>query len=79
MNIKEINPGTNGTLVHYVVSTIPLTAVTIWIVIAVQRKYLSERPDEVSIWGELVWPLITARRLFSSKSLPSDERMLLPK
>jgi len=86
MNVREINPGTNGTLPDYAATIIPLTAATIWIVVAIQVKYQSENPDEVTVWSRLTWPLTFARYLFvrvrssfsnSRRRLsPSERRML---
>ncbi|KAF9462507.1 hypothetical protein BDZ94DRAFT_1322516 [Collybia nuda] len=36
MNVEEINPGTFGTLPQYLAIAIPLTVVTVWVVIAFQ-------------------------------------------
>ncbi|EDR06191.1 uncharacterized protein LACBIDRAFT_300414 [Laccaria bicolor S238N-H82] len=36
MNIREINPGTKGTLLHFFVAVIPLTLITIWLIVAYQ-------------------------------------------
>jgi len=63
MNVKEINPGSLGTLSHYFAMIIPLTAVIFWIVAAVQIKYLSEKPEDVSVWSQLWWPLTSAHQL----------------
>jgi len=86
MNVSEINPGSKPTLLNYVSTIIPLTAVTIWIVVAIQVKYQSDNPDEVTVWSRLTWPLTFARYLFvrvrssfsnSRRRLsPSERRML---
>lgn len=65
MNIHEINPGTLGSLPHYIAVAVPLTIVTIWIIIAFQSKYLFK--DDVSIWRRLAWPFFLARRMLSTK------------
>ena len=36
MNIREINPGTKGTLLHFFEAVIPLTLITIWLIVAYQ-------------------------------------------
>jgi len=36
MNIGEINPGTKGTLLHFFAAVIPLTLITIWLIVAYQ-------------------------------------------
>jgi hypothetical protein len=40
MNTKEINPGTKGTLPYYAAFAVPLTLITIWIIIAFQSRCL---------------------------------------
>jgi len=80
MNVKEINPGSLGTLPHYVATIIPLTAVTFWIVVAVQIKYLSDKPDDVSVWSQLWWPLTSAHQLlrrFRRPRLSSKEKQMM--
>jgi hypothetical protein len=66
MNIKEIVPETNGTLPHYVVTAVPLTFLTIWIVIAFQSKHLF-RERRPSLLMRLMWPLIIIRGMTGSK------------
>ncbi|KAF9559802.1 hypothetical protein CPC08DRAFT_723702 [Agrocybe pediades] len=56
MNVKEITPGTNGTLVHYVVAALPFTLLTIWIIIAFQSKYIFQ--DNCTFWMRLGWPYL---------------------
>jgi hypothetical protein len=86
MNVKEINPGTTATLPYYAATIIPLTGATIWIVVAIQVKYQSDDPDEVTVWSQLTWPLTFAHYLFgrvynsfsnSGRRLsPSENRMM---
>lgn len=52
MNVSEINPGTL-TLKKYFATAIPLTVITIWIMIAFQY----EAPS-TSIYKRLVWPVL---------------------
>ncbi|KAF6751709.1 hypothetical protein DFP72DRAFT_906906 [Ephemerocybe angulata] len=54
MNVAEINPGTLGTIPHYVAVAIPFTIFTIWVIIAFQSKYIFE--GEVPFWLRLTWP-----------------------
>jgi hypothetical protein len=66
MNIHEINPGTLGSLPHYMAVAIPLTIATIWIIIAFQSKYLFDNDE--SIWRRFAWPFFLAKRMFWRKS-----------
>lgn len=65
MNIHEINPGTLGSLLHYMAVAIPLTIATIWIIIAFQSKYLFD--EDVSMWRRFAWPFFLARRMLWKK------------
>lgn len=55
MNVREIAPDTNGTLPHYVAAMVPLTALTVWLAIAVTGRV--ERPGVSMIW-HLLWPIV---------------------
>jgi hypothetical protein len=86
MNVREISPSTTATLTHYAATIILLTAATMWVVVAIQVKYQSDNPEEVTVWNQLTWPLTFARYLFmraynsfsnSRRRLsPSEKRML---
>jgi len=65
MNINEINPGTLGSLPHYMAVAVPLTIATIWIIIAFQSKYLFK--DDASIWRRFAWPFFLAKRMLWKK------------
>ena len=54
MNVKEIVPGSYGTLQHYFAITCILTAVTIWIIVAFQSRNLLRN---MSVWERIGWPV----------------------
>ncbi|KAI6021825.1 cora-like Mg2+ transporter protein-domain-containing protein [Pisolithus microcarpus] len=56
MNVAEINPGTYETLGHYAEATVALTALTTWLVIAMQTES-SFWPRGSPWWRRLVWPI----------------------
>ncbi|KAK7052405.1 hypothetical protein R3P38DRAFT_3306138 [Favolaschia claudopus] len=69
MNIDLLADGTYGTLAHYVALTLPLTALTIWVVVAFQyrnRNTSNLMPDEdaVSFWTNLSWPWVWLSKKF---------------
>ena len=68
MNIEEINPGTLGTLPHYFATTIPLTVLTTWIIVALQGKWNEAEGDNISIWEQLKWPVKLLQQLIKKKS-----------
>jgi hypothetical protein len=61
MNVREINPGTLGTLPHYIATVIPLTLISIWIIMAFQSKYYLSGD---SMWTRLLWPIVMVKGLF---------------
>ena len=62
MNVREIVPSTNGTLVHYVATTIAFTSVSVWVIIAFQSRYIFR--EGVTFWQRLGWPILLILRLF---------------
>ena len=75
MNIKEINPGTNGTIGHYAATAICFTTATVWIIIAFQSKYIFG--EESSIFYRLGWPYLLLRRFI--KKPAQDGGQTIPK
>jgi hypothetical protein len=57
MNTKEVNPDGFGTLGHYFATTVPLTTVTIWVIVALQGNWNQQGGEEISIWKRLQWPM----------------------
>lgn len=62
MNVREMVPGTKGTVVHYAVITVALTLTTAWVITAFQSRYIF-RPG-VTFWQRLGWPVFLILRLF---------------
>jgi len=62
MNVQEITSGTGETLVHYVAFALPLTVVTIWIIMAFQHKKDLVTNEEQSFWHKISWPLGSLRK-----------------
>lgn len=62
MNIDLLTDHTNGTLAHYLAFAMPMTAVTIWVIMAFQYRkkdpnHLIHDENHVSMWSKLSWPL----------------------
>jgi hypothetical protein len=70
MNVAEINPGSKGTLPHYVITDIPLTLFTIWLVIAFQSKYHTAGQT----WTRFLWLVLMVNQFFARKSNVSRRR-----
>ncbi|OJA15002.1 hypothetical protein AZE42_07800 [Rhizopogon vesiculosus] len=63
MNVKEINPGTLGTIVLYAEVTIALTAFIFYVVVTLQT-HTSFHKHGASLWKRAVWPIILPGRLW---------------
>jgi hypothetical protein len=63
MNVIELNSGTYGTLAHYAAATLPLTFLTIWIIVAFQSRFVLR--DDDAMWKKLLWPIALVRKLIS--------------
>ena len=72
MNVIELNQGTYGTLAHYVAATLPLTVVTIWVVVAFQNSFTV--PAAGNTWTRLLWPIFILRALFHQPRRPDNGR-----
>ena len=69
MNVIELNQGTYVTLAHYVEAAVPLTLVTIWIIVAFQSRFVIREDD--AMWKKLLWPVALVQRF-----LPRQRRRL---
>ncbi|KAK0230350.1 cora-like Mg2+ transporter protein-domain-containing protein [Armillaria fumosa] len=77
MNVRELTGGeeTEGTLTHYFAAAVPLTLLTIWVVMTFQSKHLFASGS--TFWMRLVWPWILFKQVFMKReigeaSIPSD-------
>jgi len=63
MNVTEINSGSKVDLARYVAVVVPLTAVTIWVMMSLKSKAHLDDPDP-SMWSQMLWPLKAAMDVF---------------
>ncbi|KAJ6460942.1 hypothetical protein C8R45DRAFT_794377, partial [Mycena sanguinolenta] len=68
MNIDILADNTYGTLAHYFAFALPMTAVTMWVIMAFQQRkkdpsHLIQDENHVSFWSKLSWPLNLHRRI----------------
>jgi hypothetical protein len=52
MNIKEVNPGTKGTIPHYIAVAVPLTIVTIWAIAALESRRWNGKGNDTEDNGD---------------------------
>lgn len=62
MNVKEINPQSNGTIPHYIATVVPLSLISIWVIVAFQSK--NYMPGQ-SMWTRFLWPIVLAKAFFT--------------
>ncbi|KAF5381593.1 hypothetical protein D9615_005537 [Tricholomella constricta] len=88
MNIEEINPGSLETLPHYLATAIPLTIITVWVIVAFQ--YHPRHPqrtgvetgsagsrllDRSAVWntlGRVGWPVLLMLDFFEQRRENED-------
>ncbi|KAF8150601.1 hypothetical protein B0H34DRAFT_665532 [Crassisporium funariophilum] len=61
MNIDLLQSGSTGTLGHYLAVTVPLTAVTVWIILALHGRGHHGDP-ETTFLNRLKWPIRSLKR-----------------
>jgi hypothetical protein len=76
MNVREINPGTLGTLWQYVSIVIPLTVVSVWGVVAFQfdpRRGDPSNREKISVTQRTLerigWPVMLVRELIQKRKV----------
>jgi len=62
MNITNLAPGSGGLLSHYLAIALPLTAVTIWVLVALHGKPRLEA-EQSSFLNRLRWPLRSVKQM----------------
>jgi hypothetical protein len=68
MNVIELNSGTFGTIPLYVAAALPLTMLTIWIIVAYQSRFVLH--DDEPMWKKLLWPIAFVNKLISRPRRP---------
>jgi hypothetical protein len=63
MNINSLEDATHGTWAHYLELAIPLTAVTVWIVVGLHGYRVGGDELHNNLLYRLQWPVHSAKRL----------------
>jgi hypothetical protein len=71
MNVREISPGTKGTLPHYIGAALAMTLATIWIIVAFHSQYVL--PKGYSFFKRLFWPVLLLLRWLGWIKLDDEE------
>ncbi|KAJ7757026.1 hypothetical protein B0H16DRAFT_1662496 [Mycena metata] len=61
MNIRELSKDTRGSLAHYFATALPLTVLTVWVVMTFQSHHLLGK--DTTLWMRLFWPVSIARQM----------------
>lgn len=62
MNIDSLSQGTSGTVSGYIALAIPLTLVTIWIMIGLHEAWhVKNENEQPTFWDRWLWPVRHAR------------------
>ncbi|KAJ7031642.1 hypothetical protein C8F04DRAFT_1110130 [Mycena alexandri] len=65
MNIRELSSDTLGSLPHYFATALPLTMVTVWVVMTFQSKHLLGQ--DTTVWMQLFWPVSIVRQMIQRR------------
>ncbi|KAK0216506.1 hypothetical protein EDD85DRAFT_434173 [Armillaria nabsnona] len=71
MNVREFSKDTKGTLQHYFEAAVPLTLLTIWVVMTFQSKHLFASGS--TFWMRLVWPWILFKQVYMKQEIKEEE------
>jgi len=66
MNVREINPGTKGSLSKYFATALPLTILTAWIITAFQSEAIF--PEGASVVKRLLWPFFLVMNVIQKRT-----------
>ncbi|KAK1231177.1 hypothetical protein PQX77_005703 [Marasmius sp. AFHP31] len=70
MNVKEVTDEGHSGVVVYIAVAIPLTIVTIWVIMTFQSKHFFQDRTDTTFWMRLGWPVLLVRSMFGM-----DERL----
>lgn len=75
MNVNILADGTHGTLSHYFEVAVPLTCITIWLIVAFQSKKYFAEDEEATVFRNLLWPYKFGKRFWrKARGLPPKNR-----
>ncbi|KAH7912295.1 hypothetical protein BJ138DRAFT_1148795 [Hygrophoropsis aurantiaca] len=69
MNVKEIQDGSRGTLGEYAESTVVMTVLTAWIVVAVQTNSPLHASQNATFWQRIAWPVLYAQTRLRNRAV----------
>ncbi|KDR66162.1 hypothetical protein GALMADRAFT_148072 [Galerina marginata CBS 339.88] len=67
MNLSNLQSGSFGTVANYLAVSLPLTAVTIWIIVGLHSSKTYHDEPETSLFYRLRWPIRSLKKLFKRR------------
>ncbi|KAF8236084.1 hypothetical protein L208DRAFT_1391150 [Tricholoma matsutake] len=74
MNIVELNPGGHFSLSRFFATSVPLTLLTVWVIVAFQNRFILHNPNG-GMWRRLLWPIMALHNL-TSRMTPKNDSLL---
>ncbi|TDL18741.1 hypothetical protein BD410DRAFT_792924 [Rickenella mellea] len=74
MNVKEINgSGSLWTLPHYILTSVILTCLSVWVIVAFQQESRFHEDKTAGFWARLMWPF-----MYVSRSIVAARQRMRP-
>ena len=73
MNVRTLNPQSQGSLTVFLIFSCVLSGVIFWVVIAFQAKFLFDK--DTPYWKRLGWPLYLANYAFRKAVYPEKSKV----
>jgi len=77
MNVIELNPQGYMTLARFFEAMLPLTLVTIWVIVAFQSRFVL-RDERGSMWKKLLWPIMLVNNMIPRSSKDDNSEYEFP-
>ncbi|KAG7088496.1 hypothetical protein E1B28_012484 [Marasmius oreades] len=77
MNVKELTVGAASGVLVYIAVALPLTFVTVWVIMTFQSKHFFPNRSGTTFWMRLAWPLLFFRSMFGLDPKSKDERLTI--
>lgn len=71
VNVQAINPQALETGTHLVIGSVALTVPTLWVLVALQCRYMFGE-DDMSFWKQLCWPYYLVLYLFGRRRVTNE-------
>ncbi|KAE9410090.1 hypothetical protein BT96DRAFT_847881 [Gymnopus androsaceus JB14] len=79
MNVKELSQDTKGSFPHYFAAALPLTVLTVWVVVSFNSRHLFKGTKiPITFWTRLAWPVFLVKSMYfdGTKKKNRDDMVL---